>query len=294
MSLSPLLFDQVDIQLSGQSGETGTNGVIMNAIPKAGGNRFSGSALVNGSGPSLQGSNVTDDLKARGVPGRVVDAEDALRHQRRGRRSDQARQGVVLRHVALLHQRVLPRVDVLRGGPDGDRPRRTTRRSRPTAAPTPTTTTAASRGRSTTSRSSPSWYAYQYKVDPHWLIQIFNASPEAVRITTWHTQLSTTKWTYTATNKLLFEAGLMAGESPDTIMLDPDQVGTCPSQGSLAPRCISIIEQTRRQLLLSRADRLRLRRSAAQPVVQRVDELRDRLAQREGRVRDAARPLLAR
>ena len=36
MSLSPLLFDQVDIQLSGQSGETGTNGVIMNAIPKCG------------------------------------------------------------------------------------------------------------------------------------------------------------------------------------------------------------------------------------------------------------------
>ena len=42
MSLSPLLFDQVDVQLSGQRGETGTNGVIMNAIPKAGGNRFSG------------------------------------------------------------------------------------------------------------------------------------------------------------------------------------------------------------------------------------------------------------
>ena len=41
----------------------------MNAIPKAGGNRFSGSALVNGSGPSLQGSNITDDLRARGVTG---------------------------------------------------------------------------------------------------------------------------------------------------------------------------------------------------------------------------------
>ena len=39
MSLSPLLFDQVDVQLSGQIAETGTNGVIMNAIPKAGGNR---------------------------------------------------------------------------------------------------------------------------------------------------------------------------------------------------------------------------------------------------------------
>jgi hypothetical protein len=52
MSLSPLLFDQVDVQLSGQSAETGTNGVIMNAIPKAGGNRFSGTALINGSSPT--------------------------------------------------------------------------------------------------------------------------------------------------------------------------------------------------------------------------------------------------
>src|SRR3954468_37424 len=67
MSLSPLLFDEVNVQLSGQMAETGTNGVIMNAIPRAGGNRFSGSALANGSGPSLQGSNLTDNLKARGV-----------------------------------------------------------------------------------------------------------------------------------------------------------------------------------------------------------------------------------
>jgi len=36
MSLSPLLFEQVDVQLAGQSGETGSNGVIMNAIPKSG------------------------------------------------------------------------------------------------------------------------------------------------------------------------------------------------------------------------------------------------------------------
>ena len=55
MSLSPLLFDQVDIQLSGQSGETGTNGVIMNAIPKAGGNRFSGSAARQRLGPQPAG-----------------------------------------------------------------------------------------------------------------------------------------------------------------------------------------------------------------------------------------------
>ena len=41
MSLSPLLFEQVDVALSGQMGETGTNGVVMNAVPKAGGNTFS-------------------------------------------------------------------------------------------------------------------------------------------------------------------------------------------------------------------------------------------------------------
>jgi hypothetical protein len=83
------------------------------------------------------------------------------------------------------------------------------------------------------------WYAYQYKVDPHWLLQIFNASPEAARITTWHTQLSTTKWTYAATNKLLFEVGVMAGASPDTIKLNSDLVGSC---GGVA--CIGIVEQT--------------------------------------------------
>jgi len=69
MSLSPLLFEQVDIQMSGQMGETGTNGVILNAIPRSGGNRFSGSALANGSWPALQGSNLTDRLKARGLTG---------------------------------------------------------------------------------------------------------------------------------------------------------------------------------------------------------------------------------
>ena len=50
-------------------------------------------------------------------------------------------------------------------------------------------------------------------------------SPEAARVTTWHTQLSTTKWTYTATHRLLFEAGIAAGESPDTIKADLDRVG---------------------------------------------------------------------
>jgi hypothetical protein len=63
------------------------------------------------------------------------------------------------------------------------------------------------------------------QVDPHWLIQVFNVSPEAARITTWHTQMSTTKWTYTKTNNLLFEAGIAAGASPDTIKTDLSLTG---------------------------------------------------------------------
>ena len=80
MSLSPLLFDQVDMQLSGQSGETGTNGVIINAIPRSGGNRFCGTALVNGTGPDLQGATSQTDWWAGAEPPTV---ENALRHQRR-------------------------------------------------------------------------------------------------------------------------------------------------------------------------------------------------------------------
>jgi hypothetical protein len=67
MSLSALIYDEVNISFSGQTAESGTNGVIMNAIPRSGGNDFHGAFLANGSAPSLQGSNVTDRLRSRGT-----------------------------------------------------------------------------------------------------------------------------------------------------------------------------------------------------------------------------------
>jgi hypothetical protein len=78
MSLSPLLFDQVDVQLSGQSGETGTNGVIMNAIPRSGGNRFQGSALISGSGPQPAGRQHHRQTGGPWCGGRVDDAQETL------------------------------------------------------------------------------------------------------------------------------------------------------------------------------------------------------------------------
>jgi hypothetical protein len=224
MSLSPLLFDQVDIQLSGQLGETGTNGVIMNAIPRAGGNTFSGSALVNGSAPSLQGSNVTDRLQARGLAGasttlkKLYDINGAVGGPiRRDRLWFYASSRYFTNEYFLASRFYAADATAI------DRVNDTSRQA------FGGTYTYDNNGRVTWSISEKhkvsGFYAYQYKVDPHWLIQIFTVSPEAARITTWHTQLSTTKWTYTATNRLLFEAGVMAGASPDTIKADLDQVG---------------------------------------------------------------------
>src|SRR5687767_6087309 len=243
MSLSPLLFDQVDVSLSGQMAETGTNGVIMNAIPKAGGNRFSGTALANGSGPKLQGDNVSADLNARGLTGasttlkKLYDINGALGGPLK---RDRLWFYVTSRYFTneyYLASRFYP-VDVTAINRANDT-------SRQAYAGTYTYD---NNGRLTLAISDKQkvsgWYAYQYKVDPHWLLQLFQQSPEAARVTTWHTQLSTTKWTYTATNRLLLEAGVSAGGSPDTIELDTEQVGNCPSQGTLAPRCIAIVNQT--------------------------------------------------
>jgi hypothetical protein len=243
MSLSPLLFDQVDVQLSGQMAETGTNGVIMNAVPRAGGNRFSGSALINGSGPSLQGSNVTPDLQARGLSGasttlkKLFDLNGALGGPIRQDKLWFYATSRYFTNEYYLASRFYPQ--------DVQAIQRVNDQSRQSYGGTYTYD---NNGRVTWAISDKQkvsgWYAYQYKVDPHWLIQIFQVSPEAARVTTWHTQLSTTKWTYVPTSRLLFEAGIMAGESPDTIKLDPERVGTCSSQGALAPRCIAIINQT--------------------------------------------------
>ena len=72
------------------------------------------------------------------------------------------------------------------------------------------------------------WYAYQRKDDPHWLQQILFQSPEAAQLVRWPTQLSTITWNYTATNKVLIEAGMAPGASPDTIIQRPGDIAGVP------------------------------------------------------------------
>jgi len=252
MSLSPLLFDEVNVQLSGQIAETGTNGVIMNAIPRSGGNRFSGSFVANGSGPSLQGSNITSNLNSRGVQGAastlktLYDLNGAVGGPIKRDKLWFFATSRYFTNEYYLASRYYPTdVTLFRGNAAGIGATNDTSRQAYAG-----TYTYDNNGRVTWAISEKqklsTWYAYQYKVDPHWLLQIsaLAGSPESARITTWHTQLSTTKWTYAATNKILFEVGVMAGASPDTIKMNPDLVGQCPSQGTLAPVCISITEQT--------------------------------------------------
>jgi len=247
MSLSPLLFDEVNVQLSGQLGETGTNGVIMNAIPKSGGNRFSGSALANGSGPRLQSSNVTANLQSRGLSGASTTLKTL--YDINGAFGGPIKRDKLWFYVT---SRYFTNEYFLASRFYAQDPSAFVRVPDLSRQAFGGTYTYDNNGRITIAitpkQKFSSWYAYQYKVDPHWVIQILNLSPEAARITTWHTQLSTTKYSYTITNRLLFEAGVMAGASPDTIQPDFDQIGKCPGDPFAAAvpgtPCISITDQS--------------------------------------------------
>ena len=57
---------EVVLSTSGGLGEAETAGVILNVIPREGGNTFSGQFTVSGANGAMQGSNYTQELKDRG------------------------------------------------------------------------------------------------------------------------------------------------------------------------------------------------------------------------------------
>jgi hypothetical protein len=58
---------EVALTMSGGLGEAETGGVILNVIPRDGGNSFSGMFFLSGANSSMQGSNYTESLKAAGL-----------------------------------------------------------------------------------------------------------------------------------------------------------------------------------------------------------------------------------
>ena len=59
--------EEMTLQTGGISAESESGGVQMNVVPKEGGNRFKVYFAGTASGPSLQNSNIDDELRARGV-----------------------------------------------------------------------------------------------------------------------------------------------------------------------------------------------------------------------------------
>ena len=66
-SFDVALAQEVTFTTSGALGESETGGLVMNIVPKAGGNSTRGSLFVSGTGETFQSDNVTPELAARGV-----------------------------------------------------------------------------------------------------------------------------------------------------------------------------------------------------------------------------------
>ena len=59
-------YEEVGYTTAGGTAETRSGGVVVNMIPRSGGNQFSLSSVLTYAGESYQGSNIDDDLRAQG------------------------------------------------------------------------------------------------------------------------------------------------------------------------------------------------------------------------------------
>lgn len=64
---NPAAIAEINLETGQQTISSESGGVIISVVPKEGGNSFSGLFLVNGTNSDLQSSNLTQDLRAQGV-----------------------------------------------------------------------------------------------------------------------------------------------------------------------------------------------------------------------------------
>jgi hypothetical protein len=220
-TLSPLLFEQIDVQVSGHAGDAPTVGVQSNLIPRTGGNEFHGTFLVNGSYHGLQSNNLTQRLKDKGLTdttriknlydinggfgGPIM--KDRLWFFATGRYQTNTS------YLPGLYFAVDPKSwvrteDKSRQGFDDqflwDYTTRLT-------------------GAITSSMRLNGFIQIQHKWWPHWAINALT-SPESVGRVDWPGRLFQLSWNWTASSKLLFEAGTNYGDSSDTILPRPGEV----------------------------------------------------------------------
>ena len=67
LKLNQFATQEVTLETGGMAAESETAGIQVNLVPKEGGNTFNGSFVAAYSGKGLQSSNLTDELRARGL-----------------------------------------------------------------------------------------------------------------------------------------------------------------------------------------------------------------------------------
>ena len=80
--------------LSGGLGEAETGGPTMNVVPRTGGNTFTGSFFFSGANSAMQGSNLTEELRAAGLSPERTD--QGVGGERCAGRADHPRSSLVL------------------------------------------------------------------------------------------------------------------------------------------------------------------------------------------------------
>src|SRR3989441_1183166 len=220
-TLSPLLFEEIDVQISGHAGDAPSIGVQSNLIPRTGGNSFHGTFLVNGSSGRLQSDNLTSKLKALGLTDttrlkNVYDvnggfggpiAKDRLWFFSTGRYQTNTS------YIAGLYFPSDPKSWIRtddKGRQAFDDQFLWDFTTRLTAAITP-------------KMRLNGFIQIQHKWWPHWTITAAT-SPESVGRVDWPGRLYQVSWTWTATDRLLFEAGTNYGDSSDTILPRPGEI----------------------------------------------------------------------
>ena len=220
-TLSPLLFEQIDVQISGHAGDAPSTGVQSNLIPRTGGNEFHGTVLVNGSSGRFQSDNLTSDLRARGLTAtstlkNVYDLSAGIGGPVVRDRLwfySTARYQTNTSYIAGLYFPADPKARI-----------RTEDRSRQAYDDQFLWDVTARVTAALTSKMRLNGFVQiQHKWWPHWTINAA-ASPESVGRVDWPGRLYQISWNYTATDRLLFEAGSNVGDSSDTILPRPGEV----------------------------------------------------------------------
>jgi hypothetical protein len=206
--INPASSEEIVVALAnGGSGEAPTGGVMVDVVPKDGGNRNSGYFLANYAGNKLQGDNIDDELRARGLKtvngiDDIYDLNGAmggpLRHDKVWWFSAHRHWGQELL-VPNLYQNATPLSPTYTFTPDFSNP--VTGYQWNQSDNVRVTWKVSERNKVTVSHD------FQFNCPCTLSLASGNTALEAANESRWRSNMTQSTWTYPATDKLLFSAG---------------------------------------------------------------------------------------